>query len=75
MAVEASLSSLLVRLEAQMEVHRERERFHAEQEAHHRSQRELHAAELEKVGGTMTEEWVAKDGPDGAAVIGAYRGM
>jgi hypothetical protein len=47
MAVEASLSSLLSRLEAQMEVHRERERFHAEQEAHHRRQRELHAAELE----------------------------
>jgi TRAP-type C4-dicarboxylate transport system substrate-binding protein len=32
-------------------------------------------AELEKVGATMTEEWVAKAGPDGAAVIGAYRGM
>ena len=32
-------------------------------------------AELEKVGGTMTDEWVAKSGPDGAGVIGAYRGM
>lgn len=32
-------------------------------------------AELEKVGGTMTDEWVKKAGPDGLAVVGAYRGM
>jgi hypothetical protein len=42
-----SLRPIIERLEAQIELHREREAFHAEQEAHHREQRALHAAELE----------------------------
>ena len=42
-----SLEAIIARLEAQIELHREREGFHAGREAHHREQRSVHAAELE----------------------------
>jgi hypothetical protein len=42
-----SLESIVSRLEAQLEFHRERESFHAQQEEHHREQRTVHAAECE----------------------------
>jgi hypothetical protein len=47
MPPELSMAAIVERLEAQIELHREREAFHAEKEAHHRDQRAVHAAELE----------------------------
>jgi hypothetical protein len=47
MQSELSMAAIVARLEAQIELHREREAFHAEKEAHHREQRATHAAELE----------------------------
>jgi len=41
------MAAIVERLEAQIELHREREAFHAEKEAQHREQRTVHAAELE----------------------------
>jgi TRAP-type C4-dicarboxylate transport system substrate-binding protein len=32
-------------------------------------------AALEEIGATMTEEWLAQAGPDGEAIIAAYRGQ
>jgi hypothetical protein len=42
-----SLQQILANLEAQMDLHREREAHHAREEEAHREQRALHAAELE----------------------------
>ena len=44
MPPELSMTAIIERLEAQIELHREREAFHAEKEAHHREQRASHAA-------------------------------
>ena len=43
---ELSIQQMLANLEAQIELHREREGHHAREEAAHREQREAHAAEL-----------------------------
>jgi hypothetical protein len=43
---ELSVQQMLANLEAQIELHREREAHHAREEASHREQRETHAAEL-----------------------------
>jgi alkylated DNA nucleotide flippase Atl1 len=43
---ELSVQQMLANLEAQIELHREREAHHAREEAAHREQRETHAAEL-----------------------------
>jgi hypothetical protein len=43
---ELSIQQMLANLEAQIELHREREAHHAREEAAHREQREAHAAEL-----------------------------
>jgi hypothetical protein len=43
---ELSVQQMLANLEAQIELHRERESHHAREEAVHREQREAHAAEL-----------------------------
>ncbi|HEX6902482.1 MAG TPA: hypothetical protein VF789_22370 [Thermoanaerobaculia bacterium] len=42
-----SLQQMLANLEAQMDLHREKEAWHAREEAAHREQRAAHAAELE----------------------------
>ncbi|MEA2602808.1 MAG: hypothetical protein QOF89_3800 [Acidobacteriota bacterium] len=49
MTTDASLSSILSKLEAQIAVSRERQASHGQQEIHHRQQRELYTAELEKL--------------------------
>jgi hypothetical protein len=54
MPPELSMAAIVERLEAQIELHREREAFHAEQEAHHREQRAIHAAELETLTSNLT---------------------
>jgi hypothetical protein len=46
MSSELSMAAIVETLEAQIEIHREREAFHAQQEAQHREQRAHHAAEL-----------------------------
>lgn len=43
---ELSIQQMLANLEAQIELHREREAHHAREEAAHREQREAHGAEL-----------------------------
>ncbi len=47
MATELSVQQMLGNLEAQIDLHREKEAHHAHEEAVHREQRALHAAELE----------------------------
>lgn len=46
MTTSLSLQQILASLEAQMEIHREKEAHHAQEEVAHRQQREAHAAEL-----------------------------
>ena len=46
---ELSVQQMLANLEAQLELHREREAHHAREEAAHREQREAHAAEVESL--------------------------
>jgi hypothetical protein len=47
MTTELSLQQMLANLEAQIDLHREREAHHAREEALHREQRAVHVAELE----------------------------
>ena len=53
MPPELSMAAIVARLEAQIELHREREAFHAEKETHHREQRTVHAGELETLTSTL----------------------
>lgn len=46
---ELSVQQMLANLEAQIELHREREAHHAREEAVHREKREAHAAEVESL--------------------------
>ncbi len=46
---ELSVQQMLANLEAQIELHREREAHHAREETAHREQREVHAAEVESL--------------------------
>lgn len=46
---ELSVQQMLANLEAQIELHREREAHHAREEAAHREKREVHAAEVESL--------------------------
>lgn len=46
---ELSVQQMLANLAAQIEIHREREAYHAREEASHREQREHHAAEVESL--------------------------
>ncbi len=47
MTTELSVQQMLANLEAQIDLHREREAHHAREETVHREQRAVHAAELE----------------------------
>ncbi|HEX4964179.1 MAG TPA: hypothetical protein VF173_25360 [Thermoanaerobaculia bacterium] len=47
MKADASVSSIVSNLEAQIALRREKAAFHAQEEARHREQKEIHAAELE----------------------------
>lgn len=49
MSSDVSVSRLLAHLQAQIELHRERQAFHAQQTVFHEEQQAFHAAELEKV--------------------------
>lgn len=66
---ELSLSEIVGRLKAQIELHRKQEAFHAEQEALHRDRRALHAAELE----ALTRNLAALEAAAAAAVELASR--
>ena len=49
MATELSIQQMLANLEAQIDLHREKEAHHAREEALHREQRAVHAAEVESL--------------------------
>jgi hypothetical protein len=48
-ATELSIQQMLANLEAQIDLHREREAHHAREEALHRERRAVHAAEVESL--------------------------
>jgi hypothetical protein len=48
-----SLEAIVAKLEAQLELHQEKESFHAQQEEHHHEQRAVHAAEVKKVRSSL----------------------